>query len=357
MITSKPKRRVLIFGGAGFVGSNLADRLLCLGEAHVHIYDNLSRDGASENLQWLKRKHDGSLLKISVKDVRDARAVGRAAAEADEIYHLAAQVAVTTSLEDPRQDFEVNLLGTFNVLEGIRRAGHRPFLLFTSTNKVYGDLRKGPGITAPSGINEEQPLDLLSPYGCSKGAADQYVRDYARIYHTPSVVLRMSCVAGPHQHGTEDQGWVAHFLRCALSGRPVTIYGDGKQVRDVLYVGDLLEAMELIRLHLPVCAGQIYNIGGGAENTVSLLELMQHISTATGKVLQVSFAPGRTGDQPAYVTDYGKLHGHTGWRPTTGVAETLIKMQQWLESKPALAQTAADETEDLVAAIGTELAA
>ena len=348
-------RRALIFGGAGFVGSNLADVLLRSGEARVHIYDNLTREGASENLKWLKQTHGSKLLKLTVKDVRDAGAVRRAVEEADEIYHLAAQVAVTTSLRDPRQDFEVNLLGTFHVLEAIRRAGHRPFLVFTSTNKVYGQLARSNGHA--KGISEEQPLDFLSPYGCSKGAADQYVRDYARIYNIPSVVLRMSCIAGPHQHGNEDQGWVAHFLRSALSGQAVTIYGDGKQVRDVLYVGDLLEAIELIRLNLPSCAGQIYNIGGGAENAVSLLELMQLISTSTGKALHVSFAPGRTGDQPAYVTDYTKLHGHTGWRATTSVAETLSKMQRWLQDKPALVQETPEQLENLVATAATEVAA
>ena len=183
------------------------------------------------------------------------------------------------------------------------------------------------------------------------------MRDYARIYKIPAAVLRMSCIAGPHQHGNEDQGWVAHFLRSALSGQAVTIYGDGKQVRDVLYVGDLLEAIELVRLNLPSCAGQIYNIGGGAENAVSLLELMQLISTSTGKALHVSFAPGRTGDQPAYVTDYTKLHGHTGWRATTSVAETLSKMQRWLQSKPALVQETPEQLENLVATAATEVAA
>src|SRR2546423_4251659 len=228
-MTSKAMRRALIFGGAGFVGSNLTDTLLSSGEAQVHIYDNLARDGASENLEWLKRAHSGKLLKISVKDVRDARAVSRAVEEANEIYHLAAQVAVTTSLQDPKQDFEVNLLGTFNVLEAIRRAGHQPFLLFTSTNKVYGQLARSNG--QAKGISEEQPLDFLSPYGCSKGAADQYVRDYARIYQIPSIVLRMSCIAGPHPHGHAVPGSVAHFLRSAVSGPPVTIYRDCQQVR------------------------------------------------------------------------------------------------------------------------------
>ena len=337
------------------MGSNLADVLLRSGEARVHIYDNLTREGASENLKWLKQTHGSKLLKLTVKDVRDARAVTRAVEEADEIYHFAAQVAVTTSLRDPRQDFEVNLLGTFNVLEAIRRAGHRPFLVFTSTNKVYGQLARSNG--QAKGISEEQPLDFLSPYGCSKGSADQYVRDYARIYKIPAAVLRMSCIAGPHQHGNEDQGWVAHFLRSALSGQAVTIYGDGKQVRDVLYVGDLLEAIELIRLNLPSCAGQIYNIGGGAENAVSLLELMQLISTSTGKALHVSFAPGRTGDQPAYVTDYAKLHGHTGWRAITSLAETLSKMQRWLQNKPALVQETPEQLENLVATAATEVAA
>src|SRR2546423_4420831 len=193
-MTSKAMRRALIFGGAGFVGSNLADRLLSSGEARVHIYDNLARDGAGENLEWLKRAHSGKLLKISVKDVRDARAVSRAVEEANEIYHLAAQVAVTTSLQDPKQDFEVNLVGTFNVLEAIRCAGHRPFLLFTSTNKVYGQLARSTG--GAKEIDEEQPLDFLSPYGCWKGAADKYVGAYARLSKIPPVRVESTCRAG-----------------------------------------------------------------------------------------------------------------------------------------------------------------
>ena len=246
-------RSVLIFGGAGFIGSNLAHSLLSHTEAKVHVFDNLSRAGVHHNLEWLRKTPGASRrLQVTVGDVRDARLVERAVAHANEIYHFAAQVAVTTSVADPRLDFEVNLAGTFNVLDAARRSGNRPFILFTSTNKVYGELGLGTPVVsgkryvtpAQQGVSESQPLDFHSPYGCSKGAADQYVRDFGRIYGLPTVVFRMSCVAGPRQFGTEDQGWVAHFVYSALQEEAVVIYGDGRQVRDVLCVDDLLRAFE-----------------------------------------------------------------------------------------------------------------
>jgi CDP-paratose 2-epimerase len=338
MTMSGTRRRVLIFGGAGFVGCNLADRLLNSGDATVHIYDNLQRPGASQNLEWLKQHTHRDLLTVTLNDVRNAHAVAAAVADADEVYHFAAQVAVTSSLMDPRYDFEVNTLGTLNVLEGARLAGHRPFMLFTSTNKVYGDVKRTVrrGSTRylfenGGGISEEQPLDFHSPYGCSKGAADQYVRDYARIYGLRTVVLRMSCIAGPHQHGNEDQGWVAHFLISALTGKPMTIYGDGLQVRDVLAVSDLLNAIESVRNHLTDCSGEIYNIGGGQQNSVSLLELINLIQKMTACRMACSFAPMRPGDQLVYVTDHSKLTRHTGWRPTRSVVDTLQEIKEWLD--------------------------
>src|SRR5260370_14254214 len=227
-------RYILIFGGAGFIGSNWATRLLEQTEAKIHIFDNLSREGSRHNLEWLERRVKKSRrLEITIGDVRNAKLVERAVRTASEIYQFAAQVAVTTSVKDPRLDFEVNALGTLNVLEAARLHGRKPFVLFTSTNKVYGSC----GVSAEKlekGTSEIQPLDFHSPYGCSKGAADQYVHDYARIYGLPTVVLRMSCIAGPRQFGNEDQGWLAHFLYSALQDLPVTIYGDGLQVRDVL---------------------------------------------------------------------------------------------------------------------------
>src|ERR1051326_747443 len=276
-------RSVTIFGGAGFIGSNLAHFLLTRTDAKVHIFDNLSRAGVHHNLEWLKKAAGNSgRLQVTVGDVRDARQVERAVAHANEVYHFAAEVAVTTSVADPRLDFEVNLAGTFNVLDAARRSGNKPFILFTSTNKVYGELapelpvisRKRFVLHANQATSESQPLDFHSPYGCSKGAADQYVRDFGRIYGLATVVFRMSCIAGPRQFGTEDQGWVAHFVYSALQGRPVVIYGDGRQVRDVLCVYDLVRAMDAARAHLETTRTEIYNIGGGAVNTTSLLELM-----------------------------------------------------------------------------------
>jgi CDP-paratose 2-epimerase len=333
-----PIRSVLIFGGAGFIGSNWAHRLLKTTDAKVHIFDNLSRRGVHHNLKWLQRSASGSdRLQVTIADVRDAAAVERAVQRATEIYHFAAQVAVTTSVSDPRFDLEVNVGGTFNILEAARKTNRRPFLLFTSTNKVYGSLEGRPPIreatryscTQQDCVSEAQPLDFHSPYGCSKGAADQYVHDYARIYELPTVVFRMSCIAGPRQFGTEDQGWVAHFLYSALKGEPITIYGDGRQVRDVLAVEDLMRAFEAVRSHLGRTAGQVYNVGGGLRNTVSLLELMSEIRAFTGHRLEYSTEPVRPGDQALYVTDYEKLRRHTGWEPRMSLDQILEDMHEW----------------------------
>src|SRR6478735_550357 len=333
-------RSVLIFGGAGFIGSNLAHALLSHTDAKVHIFDNLSRAGVHHNLEWL-RKNAGNAgrLQVTVGDVRDARQVEKAVAHANEIYHFAAQVAVTTSVADPRHDFEVNLAGTFNVLDAARRAGNRPFILFTSTNKVYGELGLGTPVIHEKryvtpmhqGVSESQPLDFHSPYGCSKGAADQYVRDFGRIYGMPTVVFRMSCIAGPRQFGTEDQGWVAHFLYSALQQRPIVIYGDGRQVRDVLAVQDLIRAMDLLRGSQETSAGQIYNVGGGVQNTTSLLELIAHIEKLTGQKLEITSSEPRPGDQLVYVTDFTKLRLATGWSPEISVQQTLRLLKAFWE--------------------------
>jgi len=331
-------RSVVIFGGAGFIGSNLAQRLLETTDAKIHIFDNLSRSGARNNLVSLQKLAGSSgRLHITLGDVRDSAMVERAARYATDIYHFAAQVAVTTSVADPRLDFEVNLQGTFNVLEAARKHGRRPFMLFTSTNKVYGEMASHRVIGKPSrylyadthGIAESEPLDFHSPYGCSKGAADQYVRDYARIYGIPAVVFRMSCIAGPRQFGTEDQGWVAHFLYSALSGAPVVLYGDGRQVRDVLSVSDLVRACEAVAEHRARSAGQIYNIGGGPANTTSLLELMREIENLTGRPVRFQSAERRPGDQLVYITDCGKIRRDTGWEPRLGVRQTLEQIYDW----------------------------
>src|SRR5437660_7629125 len=316
-----PFRSVLIFGGAGFIGSNWAHRLLKSTDARVHIFDNLSRRGVVHNLRWLQEHFAGSdRLQVTIGDIRDGALVERAVQKATEIYHFDAQVAVTSSVNDPRSDFEVNVGGTFNILEAARNSSRRPCVLFTSTNKVYGNMASEAIVSSRSrysyvggdGVSEAQPLDFHSPYGCSKGAADQYVHDYARVFDLPTVVFRMSCIAGPRQFGNEDQGWVAHFLYSALEGRPLTIYGDGRQVRDVLSVEDLVLAFEKVRSRMEKTAGQIYNVGGGIKNSVSLREVIDLIESVTGKKLRYTVQRPRPGDQLFYVSDVSKLRRHTG---------------------------------------------
>ena len=335
MMKKESFRSVLILGGAGFIGSNLASWILRNSAAKVHVFDNLSRPGVRNNLEWLQQVAGNSgQLQITVGDIRDAAHVERVARYATEIYHFAAQVAVTTSVVDPRLDFEVNLGGTFNVLEAVRKSGNDPFLLFTSTNKVYGNFGASDlyldgqryRSRDPKGTAEDQPLDFHSPYGCSKGAADQYVRDYARMYGLRAVVFRMSCIAGARQFGNEDQGWVAHFLYSALRGTPITIYGDGKQVRDVLCVDDLVRAFEAAR-HLPASPdGRIYNIGGGPQNSVSLLELMSQVEHLTGKKISAQSDQARPGDQLYYVTDSSAFQRDTGWKPELSPQQTLERI-------------------------------
>jgi len=341
-------RSVLIFGGAGFIGSNWASHLLKTTDARVHIFDNLSRQGVERNLELLQREtRDSERLKITVGDVRDAAAVQKAVQGATEIYHFAAQVAVTSSVVDPRHDFDVNAIGTFNILEAARKSGRQPFILFTSTNKVYGNLADKPLVLTGKrycaldnkGVNESQPLDLYSPYGCSKGTADQYVHDYSRMFAIPTVVFRMSCIAGPRQFGNEDQGWVAHFLYSALEEKPVTIYGDGRQVRDVLCVHDLVRAFEKVRAQIEKTAGQIYNVGGGVENSVSLREVVEEIQKLTGKRLRFEMQRPRPGDQLFYVTDFEKLRKHTGWKPQHNVRETIEAIHSWWKEQRRLPKT------------------
>ena len=338
-------RSALIFGGAGFIGTNWAARLLETTEAKVHIFDNLSRQGSRHNLAYLQKVAGRSgRLQITIGDVRDRDMVARSVRLATEIYNFAAQVAVTTSIDDPRLDFEVNAGGTFNILDSVRASGNRPFILFTSTNKVYGDFGGATAhiegrryvSAASAGTSETQPLDFHSPYGCSKGAADQYVHDYGRIFNLPTAVFRMSCIAGQRQFGNEDQGWVAHFLYSAFLGSPLTIYGTGHQVRDVLYVQDLLDAFELVRAKSDITRGQIYNVGGGTKNTISLLELLDLIEQLTGKRPEYRLEATRPGDQAIYVTDHAKLSRHTGWSPKTSVPEILDRIQSFFRANRTL---------------------
>lgn len=331
---------VLITGGAGFIGSNLAEHLLVSTSNRVRIFDNMSRAGVIHNVAWLQSlPQSAGRLEILEEDVRDPAAVSRAARDASEIYHLAAQVAVTTAIQDPLTDFEINARGAFNVLEAARASGRRPFLLFTSTNKVYGALTRVPvevegqhyraSIPGFKGVNEDEPLDFHSPYGCSKGAADQYVRDYGRIYGLPTVVFRMSCIAGPRQFGNEDQGWVAHFLYSALADRLITVYGDGYQVRDVLHVYDLIHAMRAVRTAKGRSDGAIYNLGGGPERSISVIEMLREIEQRTGGRLRLEYNDVRPGDQPLYITDTSKLQRETGWRPQFSISDTLDSIYQF----------------------------
>jgi CDP-paratose 2-epimerase len=341
MSTAGSKPVALITGGAGFVGSTLAQRLLRAGQ-RVIVFDNLSRSGVRANLRMLQEQH-ASLLEVEVGDVRDELAVARAVERADEIYHFAAQVAVTTSLQAPLHDFETNALGTLNVLEAVRRRQPAPPLIFTSTNKVYGGLsgialqkagrRYAPvdQALAERGIGESQPLDFHSPYGCSKGAADQYVLDYARSYDVPAVVFRMSCIYGPHQYGNEDQGWVAHFLLQARAGAPLVTFGDGCQVRDLLFVEDLVDAFLAARSHIAQIAGSAFNIGGGPRHTLSLLDLIALLEQRLGLRARTQFAGWRVGDQRYYVTDTTRFTAATGWRASTSPEEGLVRLHEWLE--------------------------
>jgi CDP-paratose 2-epimerase len=327
----------LITGGAGFIGSNLAHALLSAGETVV-IADNLSRDGVRLNAKWLQREH-GTRVQIEKLDIRDRDRIGSLVRGARRVYHLAAQVAVTTSVEDPLHDLETNLLGTFNILEAARSVAEPPPILFTSTNKVYGELaeidialRDGNYAYADGrrGIDEGTPLDFHSPYGCSKGAADQYVRDYARIYGVPTVVFRMSCIYGTRQFGTEDQGWVAHFARSLLSGTPITVYGDGHQVRDVLWVGDLVVAMRRAMERIGRLSGEVFNIGGGEQNTVSVRGVIDTLAEIAGLEVPVLSAPWRPGDQRVYVSDTTRAASLLEWQPATPWHEGLRRLVGWL---------------------------
>jgi CDP-paratose 2-epimerase len=333
-------RCTLITGGVGFIGVNLADRLLTQGKK-VLVFDNLSRAGVDKNLLWLKERH-GNNLHIMIADIRDKSAVKKAVDIAGQIFHFAAQVAVTSSLIDPFHDFDVNAKGTLNLLEAIRKSAHQPPVIFASTNKVYGDLDDldiivngtryhpaHPGFQQ-NGVNEKRNLDFHSPYGCTKGVADQYMLDYARTFGLKTAVFRMSCIYGLHQFGTEDQGWVAHFLIQALKKRNITLYGDGKQVRDILFADDLVNAYMLAMENIHRISGNAFNIGGGIDNTISLLELCELIGELSGTKPQVNFEDWRPSDQKYYVSDFTRFKTATGWIPQVGVKEGVQRLYNWL---------------------------
>ncbi|MCJ7532024.1 MAG: GDP-mannose 4,6-dehydratase [Anaerolineales bacterium] len=332
-------KHYLITGGAGFIGSNYVQRLLERGE-QVTIYDNLSRPGAALNLKWLSQGHSDGAFELIVGDVRDVALLTATAHSADVIVHLAGQVAVTTSVTHPREDFECNALGTFNVLEAARLSGRNPNILYASTNKVYGGMEEVRVLEKdtryeyadyPLGMPESINLDFHSPYGCSKGTGDQYVRDYYRIYGLPTVVFRQSCIYGPRQFGIEDQGWLAWFIIAAITQRPITIYGNGKQVRDVLQVDDLLDIYDLAVAKIETTAGQVYNIGGGAQNTISVWkEFSPKLERLLGRQIPVSWSDWRPGDQPVYISDIRKAEKQLGWKPKINVDEGLQRLYQWV---------------------------
>jgi CDP-paratose 2-epimerase len=336
-------RPVLITGGCGFIGCNLADRLAERGE-NVLVLDNLARAGGRENAQWLKSRH-GDRVAVTIADIRDPIPVIDAVREARAVLHLAAQVAVTDSVSDPASDFEINARGTLNVLEAVRLHNRLAPVIFASTNKVYGRLIDDSAMTLngqryvptrdslAGGVSEETPLDFYSPYGCSKGTADQYVHDYARVFGLRTVVMRMSCIYGPRQFGTEDQGWIAHFLLSAIRGNPLTIYGDGKQVRDALHVSDAVRAWLAALDHIGLARGRVFNLGGGPRNAISLLELIDQISDLSGRRIAYGFADWRPGDQPWYVTDASALSAALGWAPQVEVTEGLRSLYSWLHGR------------------------
>jgi CDP-paratose 2-epimerase len=332
-------RHYLVTGGVGFIGSNYVHHLLSRGE-QVTVYDNLSRHGAEINLAWLQAEHRTHSFRFVQGDIRDAGLLTAMAQDADVIIHLASQVAVTTSVIRPREDFEINALGTLNVLEAARLSGRQPIVLYASTNKVYGEMKEVEVVEEEPryryrdllfGVGESQPLDFHSPYGCSKGAGDQYVRDYARIYGLPTVVFRQSCIYGPRQFGVEDQGWVAWFIIAAVTGQPITIYGNGKQVRDLLYVDDLLDAYDAAVAHIDRAAGKVYNVGGGPANTLSIWwEFGLMLERLVGHPVSVSWRDWRPGDQRIYVSDIRKIRQHLGWEPCIGVEEGIQRLYKWI---------------------------
>lgn len=321
--------KALITGGAGFIGSNLAARLL-LGGLKVIIFDNFSRDGVEKNISWLRKNKNSRNLKVIRGDVRSYKNVLKWVKGIDVVFHLAAQVAVTSSVADPREDFEINAGGTLNVIEAARLQKKMPVVIYASTNKVYGELKS---VKIGKGITETQCLDFFSPYGCSKGAADQYVRDYARIYGLPTVVFRQSCIYGERQIGMEDQGWLAHFAIRALKNEPITIFGDGKQVRDLLYVDDLIDAYLVAVKNINKCRGEVFNIGGGSRNAVSLLKAISLIESKTKRKIKLNFGKVRPGDQKIFISDNAKLQKVLGFHIKTGYSQGLTNLITWLQNQ------------------------
>lgn len=332
-------KKILIIGGAGFIGSNCVYYFSKKGY-DVTIFDNFSRQGSLKNISWLKKKFPDIKI-VEGNIINDFELLKSIIKQVEIVIHLAAQVAVTTSVIDPRSDFENNALGTFNVLEAIRSCTKPPILLFSSTNKVYGSLEhmtlkenskrydfKDVGFI---GINEKENLDFHSPYGCSKGSADQYVRDYARIYNLKTIVFRQSCIYGYRQFGVEDQGWVAWFLIALEMNKPITIYGNGKQVRDILFIEDLCRAYDLALKNIKITSGQVYNLGGGIDNSISLIEFMDLLENNRGSAVNFATSPERPGDQKIFISDNSKALKDFLWKPMISKEDGILKLSNWIK--------------------------
>ncbi|MBN1871712.1 MAG: SDR family NAD(P)-dependent oxidoreductase [Candidatus Omnitrophica bacterium] len=336
--------KVLITGGCGFIGSNIASAYMRRGDK-ILIVDDLSRKGSRLNLKWLKSSGPIDFIKQDIADYKSLRKTIEKNKDVDAIFHMAAQVAVTGSVENPRRDFEINAFGTFNLLEAVRSASINPVIIYASTNKVYGEMEdlgvvekngKYAWKDMEGGISEGRPLDFHSPYGCSKGCAEQYVHDYSRIYGLRTVVMRQSCIYGPRQFGVEDQGWVAHFIISAILGRKIIIYGDGKQVRDILYIDDLTDVFHLAHHNIDKVKGAIFNIGGGCENTMSLLELITILKEELNKDIPVGYESWRPGDQKVYVSDVSKAEETLGWKPKIHMSSGIKKLISWVKENKEL---------------------
>ncbi len=334
--------KIIIIGGAGFIGTNTAAYFLNKKDQNyeIVIFDNLSRKGTQENLSWLQNNYTLEFEKVDIRNYDLLEKCILKHQDAEVIIHLAAQVAVTTSVKNPRMDFDINLVGTFNLLEVLRTNNLKPLVIYASTNKVYGELtelkieeKQKRYVIADdkyvNGIDEKYSLDFHSPYGCSKGSADQYIRDYYRIYKIPTVVFRQSCIYGPHQFGIEDQGWVAWFIIATILGKKITIYGNGKQVRDILYVSDLVKAYDIAIKNKEKVQGKIFNIGGGKNNSISLLEFLEILEDVMGKKIDYSFSDWRPGDQKIFISNNRALFENFGWFPQVNYKDGIERIYKW----------------------------
>lgn len=336
--------KIFITGGAGFIGCNSAEYFLKQGHTVV-IFDNLSRKGGPANLAWLQKAF-GKRVEFIQGDIRDYDRLSGVIGGSDVVLHLASQVAVTTSVQDPREDFEINALGTFNVLEAVRNQVPETAVVYASTNKVYGGMEAAKVelqgdrygyADYPYGIPETYPLDFHAPYGCSKGAGDQYMIDYARIYGLRTLVFRQSCIYGRRQFGIEDQGWVAHFVIAAVLGRPINIYGDGRQVRDLLHVSDLIRAYERGIQKIDELSGEAFNIGGGPQNTLSIWsEFGPLLEELSGKSIAVKRGGWRPGDQRVFIADIRRAKELLEWVPLVKPVDGIHDLYQWVSGNQDL---------------------